>query len=73
MAKMSKEPEVIILRNQLNIALGILADWCVAVQLDGAKKEHWYDCYRDAMYSDGPLRTGLDKAIVEARARRSPK
>ena len=59
-----------VLRNDLDAALGMLADWCVAVDVNGTGWDDWDEHYKDAMYRDGPLRAMLDKAIAEARTRR---
>jgi hypothetical protein len=59
-----------VLRNDLDTALGMLADWCVAVDVNGTGWDDWDKHYKDAMYRDGPLRAMLDKAIAEARTRR---
>jgi hypothetical protein len=60
-----------VLRNDLETALGMLADWCVAVDMGGTQWDDWDEHYKDAMYRAGPLRALLDKAIAEARARRA--
>jgi hypothetical protein len=60
-----------VLRNDLDTALGMLADWCVAVDVNGTGWDDWDEHYKDAMYRDGPLRAMLDKAIAEARERRA--
>lgn len=52
-----------VLRNDLDTALGMLADWCVSVDVNGTQWDDWDECYKDAMYRDGPLRAMLDKAI----------
>ncbi len=59
-----------VLRNDLDTALGMLADWCVAVNVNGTGWDDWDEYYKDAAYRDGPLRAMLDKAIAEARERR---
>ena len=59
-----------VLQNDLDTALGMLADWCVSVDVNGTQWDDWDECYKDAMYRDGPLRAMLDKAIAEARTRR---
>lgn len=59
-----------VLRNDLNTALWMLAEWCVAVDMNGTGWDDWDEYYKDAMYRDGPLRSQLDKVIAEARAQR---
>jgi len=55
-----------ILQNHLKIAIDMLACWCIAVEKDSSW-DGWDECYKDAAYRDGPLRTMLDKAIADAR------
>lgn len=55
---------------KLQIALEMLAEWCVSVDENGAGWDYWDDHYKDAMYRPGPLRAELDVAIAEARAKR---
>ena len=59
------------LRRDLDIALGMLAAWCVAVDVNGTGWDDWDEYYKDAMYRPGPLRGQLDKAIEQARADRA--
>ena len=61
--------EIEVLRNDLDTALGMLADWCVAVDANGAGWDGWDEHYKHAMYRDGPLRSMLDMAIAGARER----
>ena len=62
--------EIEVLRNDLNTALWMLAEWCVAVDENGTGWDDWDEYYKDAMYREGPLRSQLDKAIAEVRAQR---
>ena len=62
---------IVVLRNHLDTALGMLADWCVAVDVNGTGWDDWDEHYKDAAYRDGPLRAMLDKSIAEARERRA--
>lgn len=55
---------------KLEIALKMLADWCVAVDENGTGWDDWDEHYKDAMYRDGPLRADLDAAIEKSRAER---
>jgi len=55
-----------ILQNHLKIAIDMLTCWCLAVEKDSSW-DGWDECYKDAAYRDGPLRTMLDKAIADAR------
>lgn len=54
-------------KEKLDIALRMLAEWCVAIDANGAGWDYWDDYYKDAMYRDGPLRKELDEAIYAAR------
>ena len=55
---------------KLEIALAMLAEWCVAVDVNGTGWDDWDEHYKDAMYRPGPLRAELDEAIAEARTQR---
>jgi len=55
------------LRRDLDIALTMLAEWCVAVTVKGGEWDCWDEHYKDAMYRPGPLREQLDAAIAKAR------
>ena len=55
------------LSDNLDIALDMLAQWCVAVDDNGTGWDDWDEHYKDAMYRPGPLRELLDKAISEVR------
>lgn len=52
---------------KLEIAIQLLAEWCVAIDENGASWDYWDDHYKHVMYGKGPLREELDKAIAEAR------
>lgn len=58
------------LTQERDIALSMLAHWCVAVDVNGTGWDDWDEHYKDAMYRPGPLRDLLDKAISEARDER---
>jgi hypothetical protein len=57
------------LRQELDIALGMLAAWCVAVDINGTGWDDWDEHDKDAAYRPGPLRDLLDAAIAEELAR----
>lgn len=62
--------EIEVLRNDLTVALQMLADWCVAVEENGTEWDDWDEYYKDAMYREGSLRGQLDEEIAKSRARR---
>ena len=53
---------------QRDMALHMLAEWCVAIEVNGAGWDAWDDYYKDAAYRPGPLRKRLDEAIEKVRA-----
>jgi hypothetical protein len=63
------ELKVQILQNDLDTAIYMLADWCVAVDERGTGWDDWDEYYKDAMYRDGPLRKLLDVQIAALRAK----
>lgn len=54
-------------REKLEIALSMLAHWCVAVDVNGAGWDYWDEHYKDAMYRPTAIREELDAAIERAR------
>lgn len=54
-----------------DIAIRLLAAWCVAVDQNGIGWDDWDEHYKDAMYRSGPLRGLLDAAIEAERAERA--
>ena len=50
------------------MAIAMLAEWCVAIEVEGAGWDAWDDYYKDAAYRPGPLRKRLDEAIEKVRA-----
>ena len=74
-AQMDRKIEGAISENEqlsrdLDIAIGMLAAWCVAVDVNGTGWDDWDEHYKDAAYRPGPLRERLDAAIAEERAQR---
>lgn len=49
------------------LLLQMLAEWVVAVEINGTSWDDWDEYYKDAAYRPGPLRNKLDDAIHEAR------
>lgn len=52
---------------QRDAAIGMLADWVVAVNTNGTGWDDWDEHFKDASFRPGPLRELLDEAIA-ARA-----
>lgn len=52
------------------VAIGMLADWCVAVDQNGTGWDDWDEHYKDAMYRPCPIREQLDEAIKVSREER---
>jgi len=55
------------IEEKYRIALQMLAEWCVAIELNGTQWDDWDEYYKDAAGRPGPLRVDLDNAINEAR------
>jgi hypothetical protein len=53
--------------DQLQAAIMMLAEWCVAVDENGTGWDDWDEHYKDAMYRPGTLRERLDVAISKVR------
>lgn len=49
------------------IAVDMLARWCVAIDRSGTGWDDWDEHYKDAAYRPGPLREKLDAAMAEIR------
>jgi hypothetical protein len=62
---MSKSEELV---KERDIAIAMLAAWCVAVDENGTGWDDWDEHYKDAAYRPGPLRELLDAAIAAERA-----
>ena len=56
------------LTGERDVAIGMLAYWCVAVDQNGTGWDDWDEHYKDAMYRPCPIRELLDKEIGAARA-----
>lgn len=52
---------------QRDMAIRMLAEWCVDIVDVGSGWDDWGENYNDAMYRPGPLRLLLDQAIKEVR------
>ena len=50
-----------------DMAVSLLAEWCVDVDQNGTVWDDWDENYKAAMYRPGPLRELLDKAIEDVR------
>lgn len=60
--------EALALREQRDIAIGMLSAWCVAVDRNGTGWDDWDERYKDAAYRPGPLRALLDAEIARLNA-----
>ena len=56
------------LTGERDVAIGMLAYWCVAGDQNGTGWDDWDEHYKDAMYRPCPIRELLDKEIDAARA-----
>lgn len=54
-----------------DVAIRLLAAWCVAIDQNGTGWDDWDEHYKDAMYRPGPLRALLDAAIEAERGERA--
>lgn len=66
---------IALLEAQRDAAIKHIAQWCVAVEVNGSGWDDWDDYYKDAMYSDREslreIRELLVKAIEAERKLRS--
>ena len=56
-------------KEKLDIALYMLASWCLDVELNGTGWDDWDENYKDAAYREGPLRRDIDQALAVLRAK----
>ena len=54
--------DVAALRNQRDIAIDMLAQWCNAVDTNGTGWDDWDEHYKDAAYRPTPIRELIDAA-----------
>lgn len=55
------------LRAERDTAVLMLAEWCVAVDVNGAGWDDWDEHYKDAAYRPGQLREQIDAAMAAHR------
>lgn len=53
--------------SERDTAIGMLADWCVAVELNGASWDDWDEHYKNASFRPCGIRDLLDVAIYERK------
>lgn len=53
--------------SERDTAIGMLADWCVAVELNGASWDDWDEHYKNASFRPCGIRDLLDAAIYERK------
>lgn len=63
----SQAQEIERLTVERDTAIYMLADWCVAIDRNGASWDEWDEHYKDAMYRPCPLRELLDKQIANIK------
>lgn len=61
--------EVEALKADRDCAIGMLAEWCIAVDEGGSSWDYWDEYYKNAMYRPNLLRVLLDAAIDAARSK----
>ena len=61
--------KVELLTQQRDMAISMLAQWCVAIEWNGTGWDDWDEYYKDARYNPGPLRELLDDAIIKESER----
>lgn len=66
-ARAEQAAEIAELKAQRDLALSMLASWCVAVSENGASWDEWDEYYKDAMYRPSPIREILDIHIANER------
>ena len=54
-----------------DMAIRMLAEWCAAIDRNGAYWDSWNEYYRNAAFRHGALRRRLDKAIAEVNAQKA--
>ena len=52
-----------VVQDQRDIAINMLAKWCVAVKTKGSGWDAWDAHYKNVLFGPGPLRELLDEAI----------
>jgi hypothetical protein len=62
------DAEIRKLTDERDAAIWMLAEWCVAVDINGTGWDDWDEHYKEAAYRPGLLRELLDKAIEEVKA-----
>lgn len=65
------DSEIERLKGERDLAIKMLAEWCVAVKENGTGWDDWDEYYKDAMYRPGPLRELIDAAVKEAKDERA--
>lgn len=63
----SNMSEQLTVEEERDLAIKMLAEWCVAIDETGASWDDWDEYYKNALYRESPIRELLDKAIKEER------
>lgn len=53
------------LRTERDLAIRMLAKWCVAIAFKGTNREAWWECYKAAVLESCVIRGLLDKAMCD--------
>lgn len=59
--------EIERLEKDLDLALTMLAEWCIDVEYNGAGWDDWDESYKNAAYRPNPLREQLDAKLKQER------
>ena len=62
--------EIKKLTEERDLAIYLLADWCVSISVNGTGWDDWDECYKTASYGDLPipcLRTMIDEQILQIK------
>lgn len=61
-------PDVVQLRTERDLAIRLLAEWCVDIQDKGSEWDNWDENFKDAAYRPHPLRALIDEQMALYRS-----
>lgn len=61
------EAELLKVKQERDIAVSMLAEWCCAIDRNGTGWDDWDEFYKDAAYRDNPIRGLLDQEIERVK------